>query len=412
MGKKKKALSPEEARAERKRKAEKKLAARKRRTSAAAVMGALFSIIFVGTAGILLLKINTAVKERDSSLAAEEPYRPSVSAVTEVSSAAAESTTTTAATTAAPVTSPTETTTTVDPLVKIPDGNGETVTKKRLKNAAHSIYELDPLKSDIERTIGGYQGDWQIYFRHTASNKEFSIDSRPLYAASLIKLFAAGTVYQKVADGSFNADYADELVGPMISESDNYAFDQIINELGQSAITDWCRQQGYWDTVVTHETADEYNYENNRVANTDNTTSAQDVGRFLSNLYKGKVVNKEYSDKIIGYMKSQELRSKIPAGVPDGTQVANKTGETDDVDHDAAIVYCDTGDYVLVVMGDTNAFGWTADDYIIQISELVYKYFNGDPNAPAEEEEAVGESSSSSESENSEESTDEEIGME
>ena len=57
MGKKKKELSPEEIRAERMRKAEKKRAARKRKSSAAALMGAMFSFIFVGTVLILLFKI-------------------------------------------------------------------------------------------------------------------------------------------------------------------------------------------------------------------------------------------------------------------------------------------------------------------------------------------------------------------
>ncbi len=390
MGKKKE-VSPEEARAKRAKKAQKKKAARKRNTSIAAAMGAAFSFIFVGTVLVLLFKIKLAVNERDK-VTTTEPFRVPEIAVTEVSSM-----TDSAVTTTAPVTTTTPATTTADPLVVVPDGDGSTVVvKKKLKTAANSIYDLEPLKTQINDLIGGFQGDWQIYLRHTASNKEISIDNKPLYAASLIKLFAAGAAYQKVKEGSLNADYADELIRPMIAESDNNAFDELIEQIGQSAVTEWCRQQGYWDTVVSHEISDDYAYTNNRVADTDNTTSSQDAGRFLNALYRGEIVSRDYSEKLLGYLKEQTMRSKIPEGVPTGTVVANKTGETDDVDHDAAIVFCDTGDYVLVVMGDTPGFGWTADIYISQVSDLVYKYFNGDPNASSEsEEESEGEETSS-----------------
>ena len=386
---KKKELSPEAARAKRIEKAQKKKAARKRNTSIAAVMGATFSFTFVAVVIVLLFKISTAVKERDKPTEVNV-YRGPALAVTEVTSSADDTSSEATTTTAAPVET-TTTTTTADPLVKIPesitDGRTNLVVKKKLKPAANSIYNLEPLKNSINDLIGGFQGDWQVYVRHTASNKEIIIDSKPLYAASLIKLFAAGAAYQKVADGSLDAAEAEALIRPMITESDNECFDELVEKIGFNTVTDWCRQQGYWDTVVTHQIANDEVYRINRIADTDNSTSCVDVGRFLSALYRDEIVNRDVSERLIGYMKTQTKRSKIPAGVPDTVEVANKTGETDDVDHDSAIVFCDTGDYVLVVMGDTKAFGWTADDYIVQVSDLVYKYFNGDPNAPKEDEE-------------------------
>ncbi len=43
----------------------------------------------------------------------------------------------------------------------------------------------------------------------------------------------------------------------------------------------------------------------------------------------------------MAYLKAQQLRSKIPDGVPSGVQTANKTGELDTVENDAAIVFKD-----------------------------------------------------------------------
>ena len=406
---KKKELSPEAARAKRIEKAQKKKAARKRNTSIAAIMGAAFSFTFVAVVIVMLYKIAMAMKDRDKP-SEVSVYRGPALAVTEVTSSADDTSSEVTTTTTAPPQTVIETTTTVDPLVKIPgsitDGRTNVVVKKKVKPAANSLYDLEPLKNSINDLISGFQGDWQIYFRHTVSNKEMTIDSKPLYAASLIKLFAAGTAYQKVAEGSLDAGEADALIRPMIAESDNECFDELIDKIGFDTVTSWCRQQGYWDTVVTHQIANDEVYRINRIADTDNSTSSLDVGRFLSALYRGEIVSHEVSEKLISYMKVQTNRSKIPAGVPDGTEVANKTGETDDVDHDAAIVFCDTGDYILVVMGDTKAFGWTADDYIVQISDLVYKYLNGDPNAAKEDDEEGEETDGSSSTSDSSSETD------
>lgn len=46
----------------------------------------------------------------------------------------------------------------------------------------------------------------------------------------------------------------------------------------------------------------------------------------------------------------QENTVKIPGGLPKGTKVANKTGETSDVQHDVAIVYGEETDFILCIM--------------------------------------------------------------
>lgn len=69
----------------------------------------------------------------------------------------------------------------------------------------------------------------------------------------------------------------------------------------------------------------------------------------------------------------QKLTGKIPAGIPKGVEVANKTGETDVTQHDAAIVFGPKTDYILCVMSwyDGNAIRVIQD-----ISKLVYEYLS------------------------------------
>jgi hypothetical protein len=82
---KKKNLSPREEMELREKEAEKKRAARKRNNSIAALMGAMFSFVFVGTVLVLLLKIRLAMNERDNQPVIE-PYRGPAIAVTELTS--------------------------------------------------------------------------------------------------------------------------------------------------------------------------------------------------------------------------------------------------------------------------------------------------------------------------------------
>ena len=71
----------------------------------------------------------------------------------------------------------------------------------------------------------------------------------------------------------------------------------------------------------------------------------------------------------------QTRRWKIPAGIPSGIKVANKTGETSSVQHDIALVYGKKTDYVICVFSNTGSEGY-AVSRIQSISKTVYNYLN------------------------------------
>ena len=79
------------------------------------------------------------------------------------------------------------------------------------------------------------------------------------------------------------------------------------------------------------------------------------------------------ASQILAYMKEQERRGKIPAGLPEGTMCANKTGELEDAEHDAAIISTDKGDYVICVMSSGLNDTAAARGKIAEISGLVYQ---------------------------------------
>lgn len=94
----------------------------------------------------------------------------------------------------------------------------------------------------------------------------------------------------------------------------------------------------------------------------------------MERIYRGKAVSRTYSAQMRDLLLQQERRWKIPAGLPYGVKCANKTGETDSYQHDAAIVYGKKTDYVIVIFSASSEYYGT--NGIKKISSMVYDYLN------------------------------------
>jgi beta-lactamase class A len=82
-----------------------------------------------------------------------------------------------------------------------------------------------------------------------------------------------------------------------------------------------------------------------------NTATAAGLARLLARLESGKAASPAQTDSMRAFLRAQTRNQGIPAGLPAGTAVGHKTGETESVYHDAAIVYPTSGKpYVLVVL--------------------------------------------------------------
>ncbi len=236
--------------------------------------------------------------------------------------------------------------------------------------------ELYDLRMMIESVIAGYPGNWSVYVKNLDTNDCFSINDHIVYPASMIKLFAAGAVYQQIEEGLIDESAVYPTICDMVSHSLNEAFNSIVWYIGKTYITEWCAEHGYDSTTQCHGLFPSTNGDGLETSTGYNTTCASDAGRMMESIYRGECVSEEASEKILDMLFDQEYRNKIPSGLPEGVRVANKTGDTDDVSHDAAIVYSDGADYVLVIMVEAYGFAYDLDPDFIELSGLVYNYFN------------------------------------
>ena len=213
--------------------------------------------------------------------------------------------------------------------------------------------EMEALDKKLREELADKAGDWSLYLYRLDTGEEIGINANdPMISASLIKLYVAGCYLEQVEKGAIEDDYQQQLFS-MISASDNGATNQLIDLLGMDQINAFMKDHHY--------TAGQLNRKMLENNGTENYTSAKDCGRVLRKVYKGTYVNKEASGRILEAMRAQIARNryKIPAGLPEDVETANKTGElytknkegiNVSVQNDAAIIFAEDHPYVLTVM--------------------------------------------------------------
>ena len=105
-----------------------------------------------------------------------------------------------------------------------------------------------------------------------------------------------------------------------------------------------------------------------------NQTTSEALATLLVALRDGQAVSAEADSAMLEILAAQRFNEMIPAGLPEGTRVAHKTGEITKIHHDAAIVYPDgAAPYVLVIL--TRGLADDADSAALgaEISRVVYE---------------------------------------
>ena len=244
---------------------------------------------------------------------------------------------------------------------------------------------MNSLLSQIQPLLPQNNGSWSVYVCNLIKNTEGNIDSHPMQAASLIKLYIMGAVYENYETllQIYSADTLNNYLNPMITVSDNDAANALVEILGNgdttvgmAAVNTFCQNHGFTDTSMGR-----LLLQSNE--NGDNYTSANDCGRFLKEIYQtynntSSDGTLAHADAMYGLLKMQERRNKIPADMPEGVNVANKTGELDTVENDAGIVYNTAKgiDLVICFMSENLSDTGNAQAVIAQDSRMIYGYYN------------------------------------
>ena len=131
-----------------------------------------------------------------------------------------------------------------------------------------------------------------------------------------------------------------ELIVPMIELSDNTAANMLIRHFGTGTINAIGKRAGMTRTHLARPFLDYAAI----VHHHDNVSTPADMGRLLYVIEAGAregvptIVSAKHCRAMVATMLGQTDRGGIPAALPHGTQVANKTGQIDGTRNDVAIV--------------------------------------------------------------------------
>jgi beta-lactamase class A len=159
-----------------------------------------------------------------------------------------------------------------------------------------------------------------------------------------------------------------ELCELMITQSSNLATNLIIEKLGVENIRATVHALNADGMNVLRGVEDGKAYEKGL----NNTTTARGLMTLMTAIGNGKAVDAAASQQMIEILLRQTFNDGIPAGIPEGTRVAHKTGEITKIHHDAAIVLAPRP-FVLVILVRGLAEKKESSALMVAITRALYR---------------------------------------
>lgn len=173
-----------------------------------------------------------------------------------------------------------------------------------------------------------------------ASAGELSLDEQLTVTDG--DLVGGSGVVQSLGAGSYTVR---DLIGYMISDSDNVATNVLIDRLGMEHINASIERRGLEGTVLARKMMDDAAAAEGR----ENYMSSDDAAALLAEVACAEQGSAELSALARDCLLDQHDAPGIADGVPEDVAVAHKTGTLAGAEHDGGIVYAEHP-YVLVVM--------------------------------------------------------------
>lgn len=264
-----------------------------------------------------------------------------------------------------------------------PIGSKPTITDK----VSEVFVPKSPLVKIIEKRLQNELGTYGLVTKNLRTGETYVYNEQSQFtAASLYKLWVMAVAFEQINQGnlretdsvSLSRGQIEEIQGfwqedvkgdayysvadaieQMITVSDNDSALTLYTHIGEDKVSDFLKRNNFISS--SFESLPK--------------TTPKDIADYLEKLYKGTIVNREYSDKMLELLFSQRLNDRIPKYLPQDVRVAHKTGELDTFKHDAGIVELDNNDYILVVLTDTPT-PQNAAEVTALISKDVYDYFS------------------------------------
>lgn len=258
-----------------------------------------------------------------------------------------------------------------------------------IKSQENSLALERITKNNLKENLNNYS----VFIKNLKNGERYYLNQDKIYeTASLYKLWVMATVYKQIenrnlkkeeilsadvfdlnrkfniasesaelSDGTVTWSIEDALRN-MITISDNYSALLLSDRVKISNVSKFLIEQGFNESKVG-------------TLETNPVSSAKDIGIFFEKLYNGQLANEQDTKEMFELLKQQQINTKLSKFLPENVVIGHKTGELGGFSHDAGIVFSEKGDYIIVVMSDTELPA-NANENIANLSKDIYKYFS------------------------------------
>jgi beta-lactamase class A len=250
------------------------------------------------------------------------------------------------------------------------------------------------LEDKIREYIETQKGNIAVVVKNLQRNEEIHINGELAFpSASTIKLAIMSETFNRVNKCSLKLDdmieinenmltggdgilkelnfghkfTLEEIMILMIILSDNMATNILIDILGIDEINKTINNLGLKNTKLQRKMMDFQAKKEGR----ENVITADDLGLLLELTYKGENINEKYSNMMINIMKRQQAKGRLDLYLPE-VLIAHKTGDLDNLEHDAGIVYLPNTKYIICILTNETETNKDGREIIGKISKMVY----------------------------------------
>ncbi len=292
--------------------------------------------------------------------------------------------------------------------------------------------ELRALQTHVEVLGAAVDGIVGVYARDLTSGAEVALNADMVFPlASVVKIPILYELYRQAEAGTIDlaariplavdhlvpgsgvlqdldpglAPTVRDLATLMITVSDNVATDRILHLVGRAGVEATMRGLGLgsiaipmtirgilYNTVGLDETNPAHTYDlyqqRSREKYIDwqcraygdadnNVASPRDLGRLLADIAQRQTLAAPSYGAMIDILKRQKYNTILPLHLPEGVEVAHKTGSLRGIRNDVGIVYAPAGPYLIAVCAKRLADAVAGSAALAQISRAVWERFVG-----------------------------------
>jgi beta-lactamase class A len=221
----------------------------------------------------------------------------------------------------------------------------------------------------LERTALSINGRVSVAVRLPDGGTAGIDPERPVDAASLIKVPIMVALYEAWSSGALRRTRKDERrLRLMITRSRNIPANALIDALGMERINGCMAAHGCLTTRIYARILAPEGFG-------PNLTTAAEMARLMEQIQYRALLDPASDDEMRRLLLAQRWRERIPAWLPPGAVVGNKTGTMSNLLHDAAFVEAPNGvSYTIAVLIERRDRAACKSEAISALSREVYDY--------------------------------------